>query len=76
MQTIIQKAKSDNELMKILRISEIRHKIAYTSKGELTLMLPFEGVATDYWFTLDSVKVDEETNSKLLQAFNGILYTI
>lgn len=76
MTTLLEKAIVDNQIMKILKLSEIAHIIAQTPRGVLQLTLPYEGVATDYWFTLDSVKVSKEINDLLLLQFNGILYTL
>ncbi len=76
MKTLQEKAKIDNEVMKLLKISSIDYLVAKTSLGELTLRLPFEGTSEDYEFVLDSVVQDKETSQKLLKLFNGILYTL
>lgn len=76
MKTLQEKAKADNEVMKTLKLSEINHIIAQTTRGTITLRLPFEGTSDDYRFYLDSVKQDDETNARLLKAFNGISYII
>lgn len=76
MKTLQEKAKIDNEIMKLLKISSIDHIIARTSLGDLTLRLHWEGTSEDYVFVLDSVQQDKETNQKLLKLFYGILYTL
>ncbi len=70
------KSSKDNEIMTLLNIPEMRYFIANTTRGDLSLTLPHQGIDTDYWFTLDSVRVDKPTNDLLLQYFNGILYTL
>lgn len=75
MKTLQEKAKIDNEIMKLLKISSIDHIIARTSLGDLTLRLYWEGTSEEYQFVLDSVVQDKETTKALLKAFNGILYT-
>jgi len=70
------KAKRDNKVMEHLKVSEINHFIARTNRGELMLHLPYQGTSEDYWFILDSVRVDPEANKELIKSFNGILYTL
>lgn len=60
-----QKALKDNKIMKILGVKEIRHHIAITDKGELTLMLRKDERAIDYRFVLDAVPLDDEKNGEL-----------
>ncbi len=67
-------AKKDNAIMRTMKISEIRHIIAETNKGTLTLKLPFDGKATDYRFVLDAVPYPEKENTILLDLFKGILF--
>lgn len=74
--SISNKTKTDNEVMKLLKVSELNHFIARTDKGELMLHIPFQGKSEDYRFKLDSVKVDDATNKELIKQFNGILYTL
>ncbi len=71
-----EKARIDNSIMSITKVSEIRHIIAHTSKGDLCLMLPFKGTEFDYRFVLDAVPFDDKENKELLELFNGVLYTI
>lgn len=60
------KAKVDNAVMRLLKLSSIRHVIAHTSRGDLCLNLPFEGTWQDYRFFLDAVPLDDEDNEKLM----------
>lgn len=57
----------DTQLMRILKVSEIRHLIAHTNKGDLTLMLRFG--EDKYNFLLDACPMDEETNDELLNYY-------
>lgn len=70
------KSKNDNAVMRALKLSEIRHVIAHTNKGDLCLMLPFEGTSKDYRFVLDAVPLSDEDNTKLLKLFNGVLFEL
>lgn len=74
MKVLIEKAKIDNQIMKLLKISHIDHKVADTTKGPLVLRLPFEGTSEDYVFVLDSVVQDKEVNEHLFKLTKGILY--
>lgn len=76
MKPLKEKAKIDNAIMRITKVSEIRHVLAHTDKGDLCLMLPFKGTEYDYRFVLDSVPYDDKTNKKLLENFNGHLFTL
>ena len=71
-----EKAKVDNAVMRITKVSEIRHVIAHTSHGDLCLMLPFKGTAKDYRFVLDAIPFVDKENQELIELFNGYLYTI
>lgn len=74
--TLGQRAKIDNKVMSVMKISEIRHIIAHTNKGDLCLMLPYNGTERDYKFVLDAVPYDEKTNKELLQSFDDILFDL
>lgn len=74
MKTLEQMAKKDNQIMKALKVSEIRHSIAWTSKGELALMLNFGEDENKYRYVLDAVPVDNEINGQLLKLFEGVIY--
>lgn len=67
------KAKKDNLVMKLLKVSSISHPIAQTSKGPLSLMLPFEGTGSDYKFVLDAVPVSEEENRALMNILKDVI---
>lgn len=60
---------SDNKIMKLLGLKEIRHMICHTNHGELTLMLRLGEDAKDYRFVLDSVPLDDEKNASLKELF-------
>jgi hypothetical protein len=55
--------KNDNEIMRALNVSELRHHFAETNKGNLTAMIRFGD--TKYSFVLDAVPVEEEVNKQL-----------
>lgn len=69
------KAKHDNLVMKALKVSEIRHLITGTDKGELYLMLRKGGTSKDYFFALDSVPVDRDVNKDLFNVFDGVIFS-
>lgn len=74
--TLSAKAKKDNEIMRIMKVSELSHIVAKTNKGELVLRLPKGGTAQDYRFVLDAVPFDDKTNKALLEVFKGTLFNI
>lgn len=65
-----QRSQQDNRIMKLLEATEVRHLIAHTNKGELTLMLRKGETAKDYRFVLDSVPLEDEKNDELKELFN------
>ena len=74
MESLKLKAERDNQLMKLLKVSEIRHIICHTDKGDFALMLTRD--SKDYHFVLDAVPVDPKLNKELLKLFKGVLYTL
>lgn len=56
--------KTDNKIMELIGVSELRHYIAETNKGSLSLML--RKGESQYIFVLDAVPVTEETNKELM----------
>lgn len=58
---------SDHTIMNILKVTELRHLIAHTNLGELTLML--RKGETEYRFILDAVPVSNEQNKELLTLY-------
>lgn len=70
------KAKEDNVIMRILKVDEIRHTIAHTTKGDLALMLRKDQGREDYRFVLDAVPLPDEKNTELIKLFNGVLFTM
>lgn len=76
MESLTQKAQRDNQLMKLLRVSEIRHIVCHTDKGDFCLMLTKDGVAKDYRFVLDAVPVEPKLNKELITMFDGVLFTL
>lgn len=55
--------------MKLLGITEIRHHVALTNHGELTLMLRLGEDETGYRYVLDAVPVSDEVNAELKELF-------
>lgn len=76
MENLTIKAQRDNQLMKLLKVSEIRHVVCHTDKGDFSLMLKYGGKAKDYLFILDAVPVESKLNKELLEIFNGVLFTL
>lgn len=64
-----QKSKVDNAIMRVLKVSELSHRIAGTTRGELTLKLTFGQSERDYRFYLDAVPVDDVQNKNLLSLY-------
>lgn len=56
--------KSDHKIMELLEVTELRHFVAQTNKGELTLML--RKGETAYRLVLDAVPVSQETHNILM----------
>lgn len=72
--TLQEKAGQDNAIMHVLKVDELSHILARTDKGDLTLKLRKGATHKDYVFHLDSVPYPEETNAKLLELFDGVLW--
>lgn len=56
--------------MEVLGVTEIRHYVAQTNKGDLTLML--RKGESEYNFVLDAVPLDKDMNKELME----LLYPI
>ncbi len=76
MESLTLKATRDNQLMKLLKVEEIRHIVCHTNKGDFSLALTKDGTAKDYRFILDAVPVEPKLNGELLEIFNGVLFTL
>lgn len=76
MESLTLKARRDNQLMKLLKVSEIRHVICHTDKGDFCLTLVKGGAAKDYRFVLDAVPVEPKENKVLMGIFDGVLFTL
>lgn len=76
MKPLKEKAKIDNAIMRITKVSELRHIVATTDKGELWLCLRKGETEKDYRFVLDAVPYSDDDNKELLALFNGILFTL
>lgn len=63
---LTQKAKDDNQIMKLLKVNEIHHVIAKTDKGDLTLMLRKGQTESDYQCVLDAVPCEKKATKQLL----------
>lgn len=59
------RAAQDNRIMTLLGVEIIRHLVAHTNHGELTLQLRKGEGATDYRFVLDAVPLDDDKNDIL-----------
>lgn len=59
--------KNDNEVMNVLKVSEIRHMLAHTNVGDLTLLI--RKGETEYTFCLDAVPVDREQQVELIDLY-------
>lgn len=57
----------DLKTMYLLKIKSLRHPICKTPLGELDLNITEETQA--YYFTLDAVPVDKDTNKNLLKLY-------
>lgn len=55
----------DKMLMDILRVTEVRHVLAHTNKGELCLCL--RKAEQDYFLTLDSVPLDKDESDDVME---------
>lgn len=60
----------DNKIMLVTKVNEIRHVLARTDKGELTVGLSKGQSDLMYQFFLDSVPFSEAINKELLTIFN------
>lgn len=67
MKTANDKAKRDNAIMRALKLTDISHLVAKTSKGDLMLKLVYGGLGADYRFVLDAVPMDNIDNKTLLE---------
>lgn len=56
--------KSDTKIMNLLKVTEIRHYVAQTNKGDLTLML--RKGDNEYRLVLDAVPLEDELSKELL----------
>ena len=63
-------ALTDNKIMLVTKVGEIRHVLAHTEKGELTVGLSKGQGDLQYRFYLDAVPFSEENNKQLLEIFN------
>lgn len=68
--------KKDKEIMRVLKVDELRHIIAHTDKGDLSLMIRKDQNMGEYRFVLDAVPMEDEKNKKLMSLFNGVLFTL
>lgn len=64
-----EQAIKDNRLMLILKLTSVRHVVARTDRGDLSLGLEKGESGADYRFYLDTVPVGTEENQKLLALF-------
>lgn len=76
MESLTIKAQRDNQLMRLLKVNEIRHIVCHTDKGDFCLALTKDGKDKDYRFILDAVPVESKLNKDLLKLFEGVLFTL
>ena len=62
--------KSDNQIMSILKVTQIRYLIADTDKGQFCKVL--RKGEDKYHYTLDSVVLDDETVAELKKVFASL----
>ena len=58
----------DLKTMYLLKVKEVRHPVCNTPLGTLELKIVAE--QNEYFFTLDSLPLDKDTNAKLLKLYN------
>ena len=61
----------DNKIMAVAKVNEIRHVLAHTDKGDLTVGLNKGESVLQYRFFLDAVPFGDAENKELLNIFNG-----
>lgn len=76
MESLTLKSQRDNQLIKLLKVNEIRHIVCHTDKGDFCLSLTKGGTEKDYKFVLDAVPTDTKLNKELLEIFNGVLFNL
>lgn len=57
----------DSQIMKSINVSEMRHMLAHTNVGDLTLLLRKGEV--EYTFCLDAVPVSKDQNKELMDLY-------
>ena len=62
----------DNKIMLVTKTNEIRHILANTDKGQLTVGLSKGQSDLMYQFYLDAVPFSEANNKELLSIFNEV----
>lgn len=63
-------ARRDNKIMTLTKVNEIRHVLAHTDRGDLTVGLAKGLTDLEYRFYLDAVPFSVENNKQLLDIFN------
>lgn len=71
--TLAQRAIRDNDVMKVLKVEQLRHIVAHTNHGDLTLQLKKGQTEQDYIFVLDAVPCNAEQNKDLKILYKDIL---
>lgn len=56
---------TDTAIMKVLKVSQLRHPLCITDKGELSILLRYG--ETEYRFMLDSVPCEDDVNAQLFK---------
>lgn len=60
----------DNTIMSIAKVNQLRHVLAHTDKGDLTVGLNKGQTDLEYAFFLDAVPMSKEQNKDLITIFN------
>lgn len=58
---------TDDKIIKILKVSELRHMLAHTNVGDLTVLI--RKGEKEYTFCLDAVPVNKEQNKELKELY-------
>lgn len=68
MDKLKEKIALDQKIIKLLKVTELRHHIAQTNLGPLDLIIRKD--EEEYQFLIDSTPLEKEKNDRLLQYFD------
>ena len=66
MKELNNQARIDNEIMKLTKVNEISHVIAFTDKGPLVQKLTKGGTGEDYIVVLDAVPLEKKASDSII----------